>query len=40
MSIRTDLGGKLWNEIGCPECKAFMEWTDIEQYADNETFAK
>lgn len=39
-SIRSDLNGKLWTEIRCPECREFLDYADIQRYADEETFLR
>ncbi|KAL2197022.1 hypothetical protein P885DRAFT_36033 [Corynascus similis CBS 632.67] len=36
-SIRTDLNSRLWNEIKCPECRATLEYDDVQRFADEET---
>ncbi|SPO03343.1 uncharacterized protein DNG_06025 [Cephalotrichum gorgonifer] len=40
MSIKTDLDTKIWTEIQCPECPATLEYADVQQYADEETFSR
>ncbi|UKZ62868.1 uncharacterized protein TrAtP1_004100 [Trichoderma atroviride] len=39
-SIRSDLTGKIWTDIRCPECRQLLEYTDIQRYADEETFKR
>ena len=36
-SIRTDLNNRLWNEIKCPECRATLQYDDVQRFADDET---
>jgi len=36
-SIRSDLNSRLWNEIRCPECAEFLQYDDVERFADEET---
>jgi len=38
--IKSDLDSKMWNQIGCPECKAVLTYEEIQQFADEETFAR
>lgn len=38
--IKSDLEGKIWNQITCPECKTLLVYEDIQRLADPETFAK
>jgi len=38
--IKSDLDSKIWNQIGCPECKAVLIYEDIKRLADDETFAR
>ncbi|KAK4033711.1 hypothetical protein C8A01DRAFT_19391, partial [Parachaetomium inaequale] len=35
--IRTDLATRLWNEIRCPECRAPLEYDDVQRFADDDT---
>ncbi|KAL2130856.1 hypothetical protein VTI74DRAFT_5846 [Chaetomium olivicolor] len=35
--IRSDLANRLWNEIRCPECRATLEYDDVQRFADDET---
>ncbi len=37
ISIRADLNNRLWNEIKCPECRAILEYDDVQRFADEET---
>ncbi|KAH6621558.1 hypothetical protein B0J18DRAFT_411290 [Chaetomium sp. MPI-SDFR-AT-0129] len=37
MSIKSDLTSKLWDEIKCPECRATLEYDDVQRFADEET---
>lgn len=39
-SIRSDLTGKIWTDIRCPECRELLDYTDIQRYADVETFKR
>lgn len=39
-SIRSDLTGKIWTDIRCPECRELLDYTDIQRYADDETFKR
>ncbi|KAL7927805.1 hypothetical protein ACQKWADRAFT_277901 [Trichoderma austrokoningii] len=39
-SIRSDLSGKIWTDIRCPECRQLLDYTDIQRYADEETFKR
>lgn len=39
-SIRSDLTSKIWTDIRCPECREFLDYTDIQRYADEETFKR
>jgi hypothetical protein len=39
-SIRSDLNGKIWTDIRCPECRQLLDYTDIQRYADEETFKR
>lgn len=39
-SIRSDLTGKIWTDIRCPECRQLLDYTDIQRYADEETFKR
>jgi len=39
-SIASDLETKMWYEVRCPECRAPMEYQDVERYADRETFRR
>lgn len=36
--IKTDLKGKMWNEMRCPECAAGLTYEDVLRLADTETF--
>ncbi|KAK4148600.1 hypothetical protein C8A00DRAFT_19598, partial [Chaetomidium leptoderma] len=36
-SIQTDLNNRLWNEIKCPECRATLEYDDVQRFADDAT---
>ncbi|KAJ4860872.1 IBR domain, a half RING-finger domain-containing protein [Trichoderma breve] len=31
---------KIWTDIRCPECREFLDYTDIQRYADEETFKR
>lgn len=33
-SIRSDLSTKLWSEVRCPECRAPLDYDDVQRYAD------
>ena len=35
--IRSDLDSRLWNEIRCPECRATLQYDDVQRYADAAT---
>ncbi|KAL6864189.1 hypothetical protein J3F83DRAFT_742860 [Trichoderma novae-zelandiae] len=39
-SIRSDLTSKIWTDIRCPECRESLDYTDIQRYADEETFKR
>jgi hypothetical protein len=39
-SIRSDLTSKIWTDIRCPECRELLDYTDIQRYADEETFKR
>ncbi|KAL7934902.1 hypothetical protein V8C35DRAFT_300134 [Trichoderma chlorosporum] len=39
-SIRSDLSSKIWTDIRCPECRELLDYTDIQRYADGETFKR
>ncbi|KAL6885182.1 hypothetical protein HDV57DRAFT_417085 [Trichoderma longibrachiatum] len=39
-SIRSDLTSKIWTDIRCPECRGLLDYTDIQRYADEETFKR
>ncbi|KAL7798176.1 hypothetical protein V8C37DRAFT_368983 [Trichoderma ceciliae] len=39
-SIRSDLTSKIWTDIRCPECRELLDYTDIQRYADDETFKR
>ncbi|KAL7941676.1 hypothetical protein V8C42DRAFT_334447 [Trichoderma barbatum] len=39
-SIRSDLTSKIWTDIRCPECRELLDYTDIQRYADGETFKR
>ncbi|KAL7822269.1 hypothetical protein V8C26DRAFT_390525 [Trichoderma gracile] len=39
-SIRSDLTSKIWTDIRCPECRGLLDYTDIQRYADEETFRR
>lgn len=39
-SIQSDLTGKIWTDIRCPECRELLDYTDIQRYADEETFKR
>ncbi|TFA99438.1 hypothetical protein CCMA1212_008746 [Trichoderma ghanense] len=39
-SIRSDLNSKIWTDIRCPECRGLLDYTDIQRYADEETFKR
>jgi len=40
--IRTEMNTKLWHSkvVKCPECRADLEYADVERLADKTTFAK
>ncbi|KAK0706054.1 hypothetical protein B0T26DRAFT_655949, partial [Lasiosphaeria miniovina] len=37
ISIRSDLNNRLWNEIGCPECRERLQYEDVQKFADPAT---
>ena len=39
-SIRTQLGSKVWTDIACPECRAKLEYSDVEAFADKVTLRR
>jgi hypothetical protein len=39
-SIQSDLNSKIWTEIRCPECSEYLEYVDIQKYADEITFGR
>ena len=39
-AIRTDLGSKVWTQLGCLECGVLLEYADVERFADRETFER
>ncbi|KAJ4255588.1 hypothetical protein NW762_009585 [Fusarium torreyae] len=40
LSIESDLNGKLWTELRCPECRELLEYADIQRYANKQTFTR
>lgn len=39
-SIRADLRNRSWNDIRCPECTETLQYVDMQQYADEESFSR
>ncbi|KAK0634381.1 hypothetical protein B0T17DRAFT_481281 [Bombardia bombarda] len=37
ISIKSDIESKLWNEIKCPECGTYLQYDDVQRFANSET---
>lgn len=40
LSIESDLSSKLWTNIRCPECRELLEYSDIQRYANKQSFLR
>jgi uncharacterized protein YbaR (Trm112 family) len=39
-SIRAQLDVKRWDDVGCPECHAPLDYMTVKEYADEQTFLR